>query len=59
MRLKTSGPIAAALRARLAAVARLQAGLAEPSSVISQAVAAYADLVDGECGAEGSHPQLL
>lgn len=38
---------AAALQARLAAVVRLRAGLAEPSSVISQSVAAYQDLLDG------------
>ncbi len=36
-----------ALRARLAAVASLRAGLAEPSSTISQTVAAYQDLLDG------------
>ena len=55
----TSYLSAAALRARLAAVARLQTGLAEPSSVISQAVAAYADLVDGGCGARCTHECFL
>ena len=37
----------AALRGRLAAVARLRSGLAEPSSTLTQSVAAYADLLDG------------